>query len=77
MSGRTKEIRTIVNECVKSEPHTVYQNLTKVLKNYSVEELTAYCLAEGEKETLHGYLTQRIIDMAVIRTVWGNAKEEN
>lgn len=49
----------------------MYRNLCKAMKAYSVEELTEYCIAMGEAGTLHAYLTQRILDMAVVKKVWG------
>lgn len=69
--SRVEEIREVVETVVNGKNNNVYRNLCKAMKAYSVEELTEYCIAEGEAETLHAYLTQRILDMAVVKKVWG------
>lgn len=69
--SRVEEIREVVETVVNGEHNNVYRNLCKAMKAYSVEELTEYCIAMGEAGTLHTYLTQRILDMAVVKKVWG------
>ena len=74
--SRVEEIREVVETVVEEtvvdgEHNNVYRNLCKTMKAYSVEELTEYCIAMGEAGTLHAYLTQRILDMAVVKKVWG------
>lgn len=64
--SRVEEIQEVVGE-----HNNVYRNLCKAMKAYSVEELTEYCIAMGEAGTLHAYLTQHILDMAVVKKVWG------
>lgn len=74
--SRVEEIREVVETVVEEtvvdgEHNNVYRNLCKTMKAYSVEELTEYCIAMGEAGTLHAYLTQHILDMAVVKKVWG------
>lgn len=74
--SRVEEIREVVETVaeetvVDGEHNNVYRNLCKTMKAYSVEELTEYCIAMGEAGTLHAYLTQHILDMAVAKKVWG------
>lgn len=74
--SRVEEIREVVETVVEEtvvdgEHNNVYRNLCKTMKAYSVEELTEYCIAMGEAGTLHTYLTQHILDMAVAKKVWG------
>lgn len=69
--SRVEEIRKVVETVVDGEHNNVYRNLCKAMKAYSVEELTEYCIAMGEAGTLHAYLTQHILDMAVVKKVWG------
>ena len=74
--SRVEEIREVVETVVEEtvvdgEHNNVYRNLCQTMKAYSVEELTEYCIAMGEAGTLHAYLTQHILDMAVAKKVWG------